>query len=117
MNGHGAARDLARLYGALPGLLPKEVLEEAARVHSAGYDHVLLTHSQFGLGFMVHDDRAPIGVRPGSFGHAGAGGSMAFYDPDSRVGYCFAMNQMQQGLVTGGVSAMTCAEAVYGCLE
>jgi CubicO group peptidase (beta-lactamase class C family) len=113
MNGHGTARDLARLYSLLPSLLPEELLREATRVHSSGLDQVLLTHSQFGLGFMVHDTAAPIGVRPGTFGHAGAGGSMAFYDPNARVGFCFVMNQMQAGVVTGGVSAMQCAEAVY----
>lgn len=116
MNGHGTARDLARLYGMLPDLLPDSVIGEATRVHSSGHDQVLLTYSQFGLGFMVHHAQAPIGVRAGSFGHAGAGGSMAFYDPGARIGFCFVMNQMQQGVVTGGTSAVTCAEAVYECL-
>jgi CubicO group peptidase (beta-lactamase class C family) len=113
MNGHGVARDLARLYALLPDLLPEPLLREATRVHSSGPDQVLLTHSQFGLGFMLHDEAAPIGVRPGTFGHAGAGGSMAFYDPTKKIGFCFAMNQMQAGVVTGGVSAMRCAGAVY----
>ena len=58
-------------------------------------------------------EAAPIGVQPGTFGHAGAGGSMAFYDPEAKIGFCFAMNQMQAGVVTGGVSAMKCAEAIY----
>jgi CubicO group peptidase (beta-lactamase class C family) len=113
MNGHGAARDMARLYAMLPELLSEQLLSEATRVHSSGPDEVLLTHSQFGLGFMVHDADAPIGVRSGTFGHAGAGGSMAFYDPTAKIGFCFVMNQMQAGVVTGGVSAMSCAEAVY----
>ncbi len=113
MNGHGSARDLARLYSLLPDLIPEQLLAEATRVHSSGPDQVLLTHSQFGLGFMVHHDAAPIGVQPGTFGHAGAGGSMAFYDPSARVGFCFAMNQMQAGVVTGEVSAMECAKAIY----
>ncbi len=117
MNGHGTARDLAKLYALLPKLLPDELLAEATRVHSSGPDQVLLTHSQFGLGFMVHDEAAPIGMRAASFGHAGAGGSMAFYDPEAKVGFCFVMNQMQAGVVTGGVSAMKCAEAVYSCIE
>ncbi len=117
MNGHGTARDLARLYAGLPALLPEPLLAEATRVHSSGRDQVLCAPSQFGLGFMVHADEAPIGVRPGTFGHAGAGGSMAFYDPSAEVGFCFVMNQMQAGVVTGGTSAVTCAEAVYGILE
>ena len=116
MNGHAAARDLARLYAHLPKLLPTSLLNEATQVHSSGPDQVLLSHSQFGLGFMLHDEAAPIGVRSGTFGHAGAGGSMAFYDPGAQIGFCYAMNQMQAGVVTGGESAMSCAEAVYGCL-
>lgn len=117
MNGHGAARDLAKLYALLPQILPDALLNEATSVHSSGPDLVLLTHSQFGLGFMLHDEAAPIGVRSGTFGHAGAGGSMAFYDRAEKIGFCFAMNQMQAGVVTGGVSAMACAEAVYACIE
>jgi CubicO group peptidase (beta-lactamase class C family) len=113
MNGHGTARDLAKLYALLPSLIPFELLADATRVHSSGHDQVLLAESRFGLGFMVHDDAAPIGVRPGTFGHAGAGGSMAFYDPAAKIGFCFAMNQMQAGVVTGGISAMKCAEAAY----
>lgn len=117
MNGHGTARDLAKLYGMLPDLLPASLITEATRVHSSGPDEVLLTHSEFGLGFMLHHEAAPIGVRSGSFGHAGAGGSMAFYDPAARVGFCFVMNQMQQGVVSGGTSAVACTESVYECLE
>lgn len=117
MNGHGTARDLATLYARMPELLPDEVLREATTTQSSGADQVLKSFTRFGLGFMLYDDRAPIGVRPGSFGHAGAGGSMAFYDPDARVGFCFVMNQMQQGVVTGGASAIACAEAAYACLE
>jgi len=117
MNGHGAARDLARLYADLPDLLPRDVLNEATRVHVSGADEVLLTDTRFGLGFMVHADTAPIGIRAGCFGHAGAGGSMAFYDPAAEVGFCFVMNQMQAGVVTGGTSAVACAEAIYACIE
>ena len=97
-------------------LLSKSLLEEATTTHSFGPDEVLKSISHFGLGFMLHDADAPIGVRRGSYGHAGAGGSMAFCDPEAGVGFCFAMNQMQAGVVTGSTSAMRCAESVYECL-
>ena len=32
----------------------------------------------------------------------GAGGSMAYYDPERKLAFCFLMNQMQEGVVTGG---------------
>jgi CubicO group peptidase (beta-lactamase class C family) len=115
-NGHGTARGLAALYAKVPELLPRAVLDEAITTQSLGEDLVLKTLSHFGLGFMLYHPEAPIGVRPGSFGHAGAGGSMAFYDPEVQLGFCFVMNQMQQGVVTGGTSAMLCAKTVYECL-
>lgn len=117
MNGFGTARSLAALYARISEVLPTRVLELATTSQSAGADEVLKSYTRFGLGFMLYDRRSPIGVREGSFGHAGAGGSMAFRDPGRRLAFCFLMNQMQQGVVTGGTSAMACAEAVYACIE
>ena len=117
MNGHGTARAVARTYASLTELLPLDVLAEAQRTQSIGDDQVLLTTSHFGLGFMLHHPETPIGLRPGTFGHAGAGGSMAFYDPDADIAYCFVMNQMEQGVITGSRSARACAESVYRCLK
>ena len=42
---------------------------------------------------------------------------MAFYDPDAKLGFAFLMNQMQEGVVTGGTSAMHIARTAYECLE
>ncbi len=117
MNGFGTARGLAELYAKLSDVFPAHILRLATTTESEGEDEVLKSFTRFGLGFMLHDVRAPIGLRAGSFGHAGAGGSMAFYDPGRRLAFCFLMNQMQQGVVTGGTSAMACAEAVYACIE
>ena len=84
-------------------------------MHSEGADRVLVTFTRFGLGFMLHADAAPIG-RAGCFGHAGAGGSVAFYDPEHDLGFAFVMNQMQEGVVTGGTSAHVCVNAMYKSL-
>ncbi len=115
MNGHGTARALAQIYALVPTLLPVELLAEAAGTQSLGEDEVLKSLTHYGLGFMLHHPAAPLGT-PGAFGHAGAGGSMAFYDPASELAFCFVMNQMEQGVVNGGQSAQQCAEAVYQCL-
>ena len=97
-------------------LMSEDLLREATRTWSHGPDVVLKSVTRFGLGFQLYDEAAPIGVRPGCFGHSGAGGSMAFHDPDRRVSFCFAMNQMQEGVVTGGTSAQLVARALYECL-
>lgn len=115
-NGHGTARSVARLYDDLSSCIPAELLDEATSTHSLGPDEVLKSSTRFGLGFMLYLDEAPIGLRDGSFGHAGAGGSMAFHDPEAGLSFCFAMNQLEQGVVTGGTSATRVAEAVYQCL-
>jgi CubicO group peptidase (beta-lactamase class C family) len=116
LNGHGTAQAVSKLMANLPDLLSTNTFEAARQTLSHGPDRVLKSISRFGLGFMLHDDEAPIGMRAGSMGHAGAGGSMAFYDPDNCVAFAFLMNQMQDGVVTGGTSAMALAREVYGCL-
>jgi CubicO group peptidase (beta-lactamase class C family) len=116
LNGHGTARAVATLYANLHRLLSKSLLEEATRTWSVGPDMVLKSVTHFGLGFQLHHEQAPIGVREGSFGHAGAGGSLAFYDPERDVAFCFAMNQMQEGVVTGGTSATKIVRSIYECL-
>jgi CubicO group peptidase (beta-lactamase class C family) len=103
-NGHGTARALARLYGALAcggSVDGMRVLSPAsiARCHeeqSRGPDLVLQISTRFGLGFMLSQD-VPLGAfgpNPRSFGHPGAGGSVAFADPDTRVGFSYVMNRM-----------------------
>ena len=50
-----------------------------------------------------------------SFGHGGAGGSLGFADPDARVGFGYAMNQMQPGVPRVTRSGRLVA-ALYACL-
>jgi CubicO group peptidase (beta-lactamase class C family) len=49
-----------------------------------------------------------------SFGHAGAGGSMAFADPEANLSFCYVMNQMQ----TDGSEprAARLINEVYSCI-
>jgi CubicO group peptidase (beta-lactamase class C family) len=106
-NGHGSARGLARIYGALATdgsldgvhVLSPAQIARANTENSFGLDQVLSPlHSRFGLGFMLTQPMIPFGPNPRSFGHPGAGGSIAFADPDARVGFAYVMNQMQMGL-------------------
>ena len=104
ISGHGTAKAIASVYGRIDSHISPELLKEATVSHSRGPDAVLRSISHFGLGFMLHDKQAPIGHTETSFGHAGAGGSLAFGDWERRLGFAFVMNQMEEGVVTGGRS-------------
>jgi len=120
-NGVGNARSLARLYAAVIGevthegavvgpLLTPEQATAALDVQTSGPDKVLLFETVFGLGFMLSSPFSPYGG-PRGFGHSGAGGSMAFADPDHGVAFGYAMNRMLANLAgdprtTGLVAAV-----------
>lgn len=102
-NGITTARALARLYAATVGevdgvrVLDPATVEAATAEQSAGPDAVLVLDTRFGSGFFLSSPFSPL-MGPRSFGHSGAGGSLAFADPDAGVGFAYVMNQMQQNL-------------------
>ena len=105
-NGHTNARALARIYGALAcggtlngtRVLSQSAIDRAIVEQSDGPDAVLPLYTRFGLGFMLSTPREKMGPNPRTFGHGGMGGSMAFADPDTRLGFGYVMNEMHAGL-------------------
>jgi CubicO group peptidase (beta-lactamase class C family) len=103
-NGHGAARDLARVYGALARggtidgvrVLQPESIARCASEQSHGADLVLQIKTRFGLGVMLPQNRpdARFGPSPNAFGHPGAGGALGFADPDGRIGFGYTPNRL-----------------------
>ena len=99
-NGIGTARSLARLYASLIGevdgirTLRPETIANATKVESQGIDAVLMRETTFGLGFMLPPTLVP-GTGPHAFGHGGAGGSVAFADPDHDLAFTYAMNHLR----------------------
>ena len=94
-NGHGTARGVARIYGALlEGLLDRDLMGEATSEHSHGQDLILERPSRFGLGYQLTQEERPLGPNPRAFGHFGAGGSLGFCDPDAGVAFAYLMNDM-----------------------
>jgi CubicO group peptidase (beta-lactamase class C family) len=123
-NGHGTARSLARIYGALARggelggvrVLEATTLEAAIREQVFGPDAVLGgMPMRFGLGFMLRHDLMPLSPSPRAFGHPGAGGSVGMADPDSRVGFGFTPNRLQLGML-GGAGAFAMLRAFFEAL-
>ena len=114
------ARSLARTYAACIGevdgvrLLEPATAAAAAVTHAEGPDAVLLVPTAFGLGYMVGPSLPP-GAHPGAFGHAGAGGSLAYADPDAGLGFGYVMNKMR--LDPDDPRALDLAAATYAALD
>jgi CubicO group peptidase (beta-lactamase class C family) len=107
-NGVSNARSLAKLYAATIGevehdggvvgpLLTPAQVDAAGEAQTTGPDKVLMFETVFGLGYMLSSAFSPYGG-PRSFGHSGAGGSMAFADPDNGVAFGYVMNRMLANL-------------------
>lgn len=123
-NGHGTARALARIYGALAcggsvdgvHVLDRETIERACEEQASGPDATLGgLPIRYGLGFMLRSETMPFSPSPRAFGHPGAGGSIGMADPDRRVGYGFTMNKMGSGL-TGGQTGYAVLHAFFEAL-
>lgn len=123
-NGHGNARALARIYGALAcggavdgtRILEPESILRARTEQCAGPDATLANlPMRYGLGYMLRTDFMPLSPSPNAFGHPGAGGSIGMADPDAGVGFGYVMNKMSMGLV-GGPTGFAVIKAFYEAL-
>ena len=56
-----------------------------------------MIETTIGLGFWTSSPFAPYGGAK-AFGHAGAGGSLGFADPENGIGFGYVMSKMQQSL-------------------
>ena len=111
-NGHTNARSLARFYAALGAwtrgeafeglqLLSAAALEQARAEQAAGVDKILRLDNRIALGFMLPSPMRRFSENSKAFGHAGAGGSLGFTDPEHGLSFGYAMNQMQAGAAGG----------------
>jgi CubicO group peptidase (beta-lactamase class C family) len=118
-NGIGSARALSRIYAACIGevdgmrLLDPATMDAARQEQSVGLDAVLGVPTRFSSGFSLTwalSPRAP----EGSFGFAGAGGSLGFADPANQVAFGYVMNRM---LLTDFSRSTALVNAVYEALQ
>jgi CubicO group peptidase (beta-lactamase class C family) len=119
-NGITTARSLARMYAATVGqvdgvrLIDDDTVRRASAEAVNGSDAILVFPSQFGMGFMLHGSLTPM-FGPTSFGHAGAGGSLGYADPEAGIGYGYVMNQMASG-IAGDPRTINLTEAIRSCI-
>lgn len=123
-NGHGNARSVARLYGALSRggelegvrIMSRGTIERATVEQAYGMDAVLMLNTRFALGFALGHPARYIGPSPRAFGHSGAGGSIGFADPDARVGFGYVINAMQYHPTLEDPRRRPLMDAVYDSL-
>ncbi len=125
-NGHGTARSLARVYGALArggevdgiNVLSPEGIARCHSEQSVGPDAVLMITTRFGQGFMLSQTQpdTKFGPNPRAFGHPGAGGSIGFADPDAKLGFGYVMNRMGPHILLDP-RAVALIESAYACLR
>jgi CubicO group peptidase (beta-lactamase class C family) len=122
-SGHGNARGVARIYGALGNggsldgvvILSKRQIE--AMITEQHHQTEALQERPYhqALGLLLNTPEAVyMGPNMRSFGHHGIGGSIGFCDPDARMGFSYACNKMH-AVGTNGPRAARLIDAFYRC--
>ncbi|MFO1486752.1 MAG: serine hydrolase domain-containing protein [Verrucomicrobiaceae bacterium] len=120
MGGVGSASGLAKFYSMLAQggrwngvqIVPESIVRRFETTLTQENDSVLLTPVAFSMGMMqdpVSEDPESIGGKlrrlygPSllAYGHPGAGGSLAFADPENGIAFAYVMNQMEVGAMPG----------------
>lgn len=125
--GIGTASSLAEFYAMLARggiwedqrLFSAPTLASMATALTSGMDRVLQLETAFAAGFMKDPlngegkkIREMFGPSLLAFGHPGAGGSLAFADPENQVSFAYVMNQMEHGVLPN-VKALSMVDALF----
>ena len=117
------ARSLATMYASLQHsisgvrLLGDDMREiaSAAQTPSDRGDQCLIVPTCFSMGYMNHGSFTPY-AGPGSFGHPGFGGSVAFLQPSRELSFAYVMNRLANNLA-GDTRAQTLIDAAARCAD
>lgn len=127
LGGISSASSLAKFYAMLANdgswngtrFFEKNTLAEMQNTIVQGCDKILCVETAFAAGFMkdpVDEEgkkrRMHFGPSLSTFGHPGAGGSLAFADPENKIGFAYVMSQMVQGTLPSK-KALGLVDAVY----
>ncbi|RWI18578.1 MAG: hypothetical protein EOQ92_22640 [Mesorhizobium sp.] len=92
LHGPDAERHVRLHVLTRPGSL--EALKAPALPPANGfYDDGIRAEAQFSMGFMKSSREWPVGS-PSAFGAPGAGGSLAFADPETGIAFAYVTNRM-----------------------
>lgn len=119
-NGHFTARALAKMYAALANggevegvrLVSPGRIAAMQRVMTRDIDIVLGMPMTKGIGLFMGGEaegiHGPMGRRRTAFGHPGAGGSVAFADPEAGLAIAVTLNKMTAPAPGEGVTLEIC---------
>ncbi|OAI40904.1 hypothetical protein AYO38_04855 [bacterium SCGC AG-212-C10] len=119
-NGHFSARALAKMYGALANggeidgvrLVSAERIPLMQTVYTEAVDRVIMMPLAKGAGYFmggaVNGKHGATGPRRTAFGHPGAGGSIAFADPEVGLSIAVTINKMMSTLQAEGPTFEIC---------
>lgn len=119
-NGHFTARALAKMYAALANggevdgvrLVSKERIPLMSAIQVEEPDRVIMMPLPKSIGFFnggkIAGQHGATGPRRTAFGHPGAGGSIAFADPDVGLAVAVTINKMQSTLQAEGPTFEIC---------
>lgn len=125
--GIGTASSLAKFYALLANggemdgtrYFSPETIEWMKTPLTSGFDRVLQIDTAFSAGFMKdpvsvsgEKIRCLFGPSLSAFGQPGAGGSVAFADPENGISFAYVMNQMGAGVLPNEKS-LSMIEALY----
>lgn len=120
-SGHGNARGVAKIYGALGN---GGTLDGVKVISKPGMEAMIVEqHNQIeqfqdrpyhqALGILLNTPEAVyMGPNMRSFGHHGLGGSIGFCDPDAGIGFAYCCNKMH-AVGTNGPRARRLIDALY----
>lgn len=122
-SGHGNARAVARIYGAVAsgGAGGVRLMSDAAveTMSTMQHDQIELLqerHYRQGLGLLLNSpDAVYMGPHEAAFGHHGIGGSIGFADRQERLGFGYSVNRMH-AVGTNGPRAARLIDATFASL-
>lgn len=124
-NGIVQVRDVARLYGIFAtggkelGIKAKtmnEIKKPAGDPVEGRLDQVLHVNSRFSLGFLKPFPELQFGTSEEAFGTMGAGGSFAYADPTTKVGFAYAMNRSDY-YIFADPRETSLSDALFDCIK